>query len=104
MRTVDNQPLLLARLVFNLGIGYHRWQKPYDALECFEKAVDLDSSYLDARFNAEVLARKLGQQAQLPPGGSAHLSEPRAFKGDFDEDFAEETIRQPLPTSKKKAG
>jgi len=122
MNAVTAQPRLLARLVFNLGIGYHRWQKPEDALDCFRRAVALDQDYPDARFNAGVLARKLGEDLNRSETAAVATEEEiygeaGPFKGDFEEDLPkaagaeddeasaieEESIRNDAPSSKTKS-
>lgn|GEM_PF-1317475 len=108
MRSVGADKYLMSRLIFNLGIGYYRWQRPFDALECFEKALESDASYADAKTNAVVLAKRLGSQAKVD--GVAAVVKPveevatSQFKGEFNEDgFSEESIISEQ-TSRPKAG
>ena len=100
MRTVGSDQHLLSRLIFNLGIGYYRWQRPFDALDCFEKALEHDLTYVDARTNAIILARRLGALAKIDGSTAPKIAVPAAgstpttpFKGDFNEEgFSEESI------------
>ena len=44
---------LQAKLYFNAGLGFRRWKKPERALVCFEKSIELDSSYEKASVHIE---------------------------------------------------
>ena len=88
---------LLSRLFFNLGIGYHRWQRPFDALECFEKAYQHDAAYVDAKANAAILAHRLGAQAakavEHAPAKATDSAVPTQFNGEFNSDaFTDEPL------------
>ncbi|MFK7823041.1 MAG: tetratricopeptide repeat protein [Oligoflexales bacterium] len=59
----DNK--IAARLLFNKGIGYRRWQKNPEALNCLEKAIRMDDSFEKAKRSYTDLAGKLGKG--VPP-------------------------------------
>jgi tetratricopeptide (TPR) repeat protein len=97
MKSVGEDPFLLSRLIFNLGIGYFRWQRFFDALECFEKASHLDPRYKDARTNVELLARKLKTSPKSATGATS--ADPNASAtatakmGEFTEkEFEDESV------------
>lgn len=56
LKAVDNQKLVMSRLYFNMGIGFHRWTKPDDALRCFKQALALDPNYENAKHNVTVMS------------------------------------------------
>ncbi len=97
MRSVEEDAFLLSRLVYNLGIGYFRWQRDFDALECFEKAARLDPKYDDARANVAILAKKLKTSSKLvaaiPNEKNANSNNTATSQGDFTEkEFDEEVV------------
>ncbi|MFW7380642.1 MAG: tetratricopeptide repeat protein [Oligoflexus sp.] len=55
---VLHNPRIQARITFNIGIGYLRWGKKKEAVIAFTRATELDAEFLNARHNAEVLARQ----------------------------------------------
>jgi tetratricopeptide (TPR) repeat protein len=59
------EPRLTARLVFNLGIAFHKWGRLDEALECFERATTLDKLFEKARHNAAAVASRLGRRAAV---------------------------------------
>jgi tetratricopeptide (TPR) repeat protein len=97
IRSVGEDMFLLSRLVYNLGIGYYRWQREFDALECFEKAASIDVHYADAIANVRTLARRLKTSSKFPTAHSNEKSNKPTDadkpKGDFNEqEFEAETI------------
>jgi tetratricopeptide (TPR) repeat protein len=55
LKALGGQNQIAARLVMNLGLGYHKWGKMDRALACFEAAAKLDKTYEKAKHNARVL-------------------------------------------------
>ena len=101
MRSVGEDSFLLSRLVYNLGIGYYRWQREFDALECFEKAASLDPNYADAVANVGILARRLKTSFKLvtsqPNEKMKMHAEASQSKGDFTEQEFEEEAESKKP-------
>lgn len=56
-------PQALARLVFNIGIGYFRWNNLAKAREFFEKARSLDADFKKAAVNAKILSAVVARGA-----------------------------------------
>jgi len=46
---------ILAKVVFNKGIGFYQWEKLDEAKVCFEKALELDPEYENAKVNLKVI-------------------------------------------------
>lgn len=63
-KVVGEDVYLLSRLWYNMGIGYIRWSKPQQALECFERAASTDPAFENATGNAAVVARQIKSKAQ----------------------------------------
>lgn len=59
LNAIGKNQKIEARLWFNMGIGFVKWKKPNDSLDCFKKAVDLDSNFLDAQHNISVIEKNL---------------------------------------------
>ncbi len=57
VKAVEKHPVVMSRLYYNMGIGFHRWERPEEALQCFRQAVTLDPEFKNAKFNADVLSR-----------------------------------------------
>lgn len=53
MKAVGSDRTIMARLVFNKGVGFKRMGKPEEARNCFEEALKLDASYEKARESLE---------------------------------------------------
>ena len=60
----DN-PNLMSRVFFNMGIGLWKWGKAQLAIAAFQKAVELDASNAKAKHNADRLAIKLKRNNRL---------------------------------------
>ena len=60
MNALGDRPKVLARLLFNMGLGYHKWDKLNESLMCFQRAIKLDPNYTDAAHNMQILS---GQKA-----------------------------------------
>ena len=58
---------VLARLMYNMGIGYVKWKKPQKGLECFQKAVELDPKFENAKFNAEAIINPKSKKPMPAP-------------------------------------
>lgn len=56
---IGNNPKILSRLMFNMGIGFVKWGKISDAMKCFEESIRLDPDFKDAAYN--VMAMKKGK-------------------------------------------
>jgi tetratricopeptide (TPR) repeat protein len=64
-----------ARLYFNMGIGFKRWNKLEKALTCFSKSYELDNTYGKAMRHKESTAAKIaagGGVVSSPQGCVAH--------------------------------
>ena len=79
---IKDDNAVAARLNFNKGIGFRRWQKDPEALSCLEKAIKLDESFEKAKRSYTELARKLGKEVpsefavpNLPSEGEEQLDE-----------------------------
>ena len=55
-----------ARLWYNMGIGFVKWKKIQDSLDCFKKSNGLDASFEDAKHNLELIERALGGKPSKP--------------------------------------
>ena len=77
------KPRTQAKLIFNLGLGYLRWKKEDEALECFEKALHLDPQFRKAAHNAKVTAASLGRDAAIAPQNTAKKTDKRIAE-DFE--------------------
>lgn len=64
--TVGNNEAAAARLCFNLGLAHMKFGNQHDALSCFEKAADIDKEFYNTRYNANVVALKLGMKPPFP--------------------------------------
>lgn len=62
---------VLARLMFNMALGFFRWKKFDKAREFFDKASALDSAFKKAVHNAKIMERVVAKSA---PADSPHLS------------------------------
>lgn len=92
-----------ARLIFNMGMGYRRWNKNDKAVACFEQAIELDPNFKKSQDQIEQI-KALGGEAstakehQPSEQANAALDFDTDFAGfDFDDDdddevFGEETI------------
>lgn len=64
-RLVAEDPWLQARLAFNQGLAFFKWEKPEDALKQFEQAAKIDPSFKKAVRTAVVFGRDRGQTAPI---------------------------------------
>ena len=57
-----------ARLLFNMGVGYRRWQRLDKALQCFKKSLEYDPSYSRAKDQvATVMAQSVAVPGEAVP-------------------------------------
>jgi len=84
MAAIGKNDKIQARLYFNMGLGYKRWNKPEKAAACFAKSLELDPSY---------------EKAARHNKGAAPIAKPRdAFP---EEEF---TKIQPADAAKRPLG
>lgn len=88
LNAVGKNKKVEARLWYNMGIGFIKWKKPSDGLDCFKKAVGLDKNFTDAEHNIGVIENFLS-------GGK--VKKKRKLKKVSGEGV-------PLPRKNKKAG
>ena len=92
-QTVEKNHRVLAKLLYNMGIGYVKWSKKEKGLECFQKSLELDPSYADANYNINAINKSLKQQSSLQEEKStleslSHFEESKlSFNSDFEDDF-----------------
>jgi len=55
VKTLGNNKKIHSRLLFNMGVGYRRWQKPDLAKACFEEALVLDPTYEKAQKHKDIV-------------------------------------------------
>lgn len=60
VRVVGGLTSVLAKLSFNMGVGYHRFKQPEKALTMFKAATRLDPLHEGARRNVEVMEMQMG--------------------------------------------
>lgn len=53
LRSLGKDARLQARLYFNMGIGYRRWNKKDKAVQCIEQAIKLDPNFKKAQAHLE---------------------------------------------------
>jgi tetratricopeptide (TPR) repeat protein len=74
---------ILARLVFNLGVAYFKWDKPLESKRCFTAAAKLDPTFDKAKQNAKAMSAK-----------HKDIETKNLVAPEFAEDFAEERVNQ----------
>lgn len=57
LQAVGRNDKVMARLFYNMGLGYKRWQKPEKAAACFDKSIELDPTYVKAVQQKERFAK-----------------------------------------------
>jgi len=55
LKAVGKEKETLARLYYNKGIGFFKWNKKVEAKQCFEKAVELNPNHENAKHNLHQL-------------------------------------------------
>ncbi len=63
-KTLEGDEKLAAKIVYNMGIGFVKWGKMNQSAACFEKAFSLNSSFANARHNADIVRGLEGQDLQ----------------------------------------
>ncbi len=58
VKALKDQKTVLARIYYNKGIGFYRWKKLEEAISCFEKAIEFDPAFHNARHNLAALTGK----------------------------------------------
>ena len=73
-KALGERPKVLARLLYNMGIGYYKWKKPQESIKCFREALKFDPSFDDAAYNAKAMQKALAKPASptaRPPSPAA---------------------------------
>jgi tetratricopeptide (TPR) repeat protein len=73
---------IAARLMFNMGLGFRRWNKPDKALMCFEKSLALDPTYAKAAKHKDAAAKG----GHGTPAGGPPPDPPGDASGSFTEE------------------
>jgi tetratricopeptide (TPR) repeat protein len=89
--TLGERERLTARLIFNLGLAYHKQGKGEEALSSFERACRIDPTFAAARTNATAYQAKLGKRPAGAGAPTKGLGKPtltldETFAGSFDEE------------------
>lgn len=82
---------VLARLLFNMGVGYFKWDKLEKAKQTFEKALSLDPSFKKAKHNANVLDA-VAKNAKARPANGNNAIEISSPDDLLDLNIEDETI------------
>ncbi|MDQ3234122.1 MAG: tetratricopeptide repeat protein [Pseudobdellovibrionaceae bacterium] len=64
LQILSKKPKLVARILYNMGIGYVKFGKPEKGLKCFEKSAEADPDFTDASHNIKIL--KTATQSPQP--------------------------------------
>lgn len=72
-----------AKLAFNMGLGYQRWNKPEEASQCFDKALSLDPAFEKVK-TARAKLRSEPPLAVPADGSPSPLSEKLSDEQDID--------------------
>lgn len=67
LKAIPKDKLIHAKLMFNKGIGYRRFQKDREALEAFQDAMQMDPRNEKAKRNFDDLSRKIGLPSSNEP-------------------------------------
>ena len=81
---VASDSRVLARVFFNMGLGFVKWGKSEQALKAFEQAASLDEKFTKASHNIEVLKGLKAKGMQVPMPQRLHELEELSQE---DEDF-----------------
>lgn len=102
LRSLGKDARLQARLYFNMGIGYRRWNKKDKAVQCIEMAIKLDPAFKKAQAQLTSLnepktpkTRAKDEPAQIPLGDGmpgAGLVDLGADLASFLDDDLEENL------------
>jgi tetratricopeptide (TPR) repeat protein len=85
IKALGGQSHIAARLVMNLGLGYHKWGKLDRALACFQAAAKLDKTYEKAQHNVRIMSG--GAKPNRNPQAHAGVDEPDLVGDTFENLF-----------------
>lgn len=63
LMAIGSNKNLRAKLYFNRGVLFNKWQKPEEAIECFQKVIELNPDHEHAQHNIKALLGGRGQKA-----------------------------------------
>ena len=91
---VVRKPDVLARVVFNMGLGFLKWEKPEFAVKAFKRAASLDPKFEKAAHNVRVLEKVHGNDVEMDIGAEivdmGELSDTNSFDAEgLSDDIAE---------------
>lgn len=66
LQALEGKNKLLARIMFNMGIGYVKWDRLDQSHRCFSKACDLDPTFEAAKFNLNAVSKKRKEEKSAP--------------------------------------
>ena len=101
LKAINDDKLVASRLLFNKGVGYRRWQKDSEAINCLEQALKLDSSFEKAKRSFAELASKLGKEipsefTQSKPPAKTEEQVDESIGLDFTLSSKSDSLRTPL--------
>lgn len=75
LQLLDKKPKLVARILYNMGIGFVKWGKHGKGLKCFEKASEMDPTFQDASYNIKILKANPSTESGVSLKETTDLSE-----------------------------
>jgi tetratricopeptide (TPR) repeat protein len=99
-----NEKQILARLYYNKGLAFHKWQRTNEALLAFKLASEVDSSFEKAIHNVRIISRNLTHtmqsEASFDQGAARNLNglSPTQTEAaistaeEYSQDFEDESI------------
>lgn len=75
LAAVGKESKLAARLLFNMGLGYRRWDKPDRAKACFARCMELDPNFAKAKRHLKDAAKLASKQTRTPPSAPAESTD-----------------------------
>jgi len=85
LRSIQNDHTAISRLYFNAALGFQRWDKPEDALQCLRKSLELDPTFARSQsLIKKILASDPGSMSSKQASARSHGDAPH---------FREETTR-----------
>ena len=86
VQILKSESKLVARIIYNMGIGLVKSGEPAKAVNCFAKANELDQQFLDAGHNLRVLRQQLQKSGGKADGSLAAIDQSiRDTHDDFEE-------------------